>query len=535
MRLVQMLELEALMGARVVAGRQGTDREIRWANVVDIPDPLPWVSPGQLLLTTGISWPRGRQEQHQLVHELAVRDLAGVVLAVPKYLAHFPAAAVAAADSFSLPLFEVPWDVPFATITQSVNTTIMAQQYRVIEQAAIIHKELTRAALTAGSVQDLVDTLGRLIDRDITLEDPDGRLLAHWGGSVAVDPVRRATLETGTTPSAVVRYLEKGGHLARIRASQGPLRIPSEPSLSLAGRVVCPIWLRGELVGTVWIVEGDEELSELHMHAAEHAAVVAALHIATQRQLATVELRLGATFLDALLEGRFEGSPNNLERARLVGFSPEAVHRVGIVALQVPLPLSREAVVKRDRMAEQIRDRLQRLGGIPVTSTRLNHVVFMLGERVDPSGVCHLRPGEPIVMVLGRAHRGVDGVRRSYQEVAAIIGQIEPGGVRRYEDMLVWRVLHGDADARDAFLDQLFGPLRRARGGDALVKSLVTMAEHGFQRRQAAAALHVHSNTLRYRLDRASDLLHLDLTDPEVRFQMQLAARLVSLPHNLPG
>lgn len=535
MRLSQALDLAVLGDAEVVAGRAGMEREVRWAHVVDIPDPMPWVSAGQLLLTTGFAWPAAPDDQRRLVRDLVGRGLAGVALAVPKYLAHFPEAAKEEADSARLPLLELPWEVPFATVTQAINGTILAEQYQVIEQSIRIHRELTQAAVTAGSLQDLLDTLGRLIGREATLEDAEGRVLAFWPGSQASDPVRQATLEQSRSPAQVLSQLERKGHLERIRTSSVPVRIPADPEIHLLGRVVCPIWLRGELVGTVWIVEGDQELSDLHLRAAEHAAVIAALHIANQRQLASVEVRLGSTFLDALLEGQFDATAHNLERARLVGFIPEASYRVGILVFQSELPLTREGVIRRDRAAEHLRHRLSRVAGIPITSARLNQVAFLLGEQDAPETVWVPGSSDPAAaLVLGRAHPGADGVRRSYLEALSIVNHSVAGEVRRYDDMLLLRVLSGDEAARQAFLDQLLGPAQRAKGGATLVSSLLTLAEFGFHRRHAAAALHVHPNTLRYRLERAGDLLHLDLADPEVRFRLQLAVNLMSVAHNRP-
>lgn len=534
MRVSQALDLAVLGDAEVVAGRGGVDREVRWAHVVDIPDPLPWVSAGQLLLTTGFAWPGAAEDQRRLVRDLVGRGLAGVALAVPKYLAHFPEAAKEEADSARLPLLELPWEVPFATVTQAINGTILAEQYQVIEQSIRIHRELTQAAVTAGSLQDLLDTLGRLIGRETTLADAEGRVLAYWPGPRTSYPLSGATLEPGRSPALVLAQVERAGQLAQIRSSALPVRIPAGPEIHRSGQVVCPIWLREELVGAVWIVEGDQELSDLHQRAAEHAAVVAALYIANHRQLASLEVRLGSTFLDALLEGKFDATAHNLERARLVGFLPEASYRVGILVFQAELPLSREGVLRRDRAAEHLRHRLTRVAGIPITSARLNQVAFLLAEKDASEAVWEPGSSDPAAaLVLGRAHPGADGVRRSYLEALSIVNQAAAGEVRRYEEMLVLRVLSGDEAARQAFLDQLLGPVQRARGGATLLLSLLTLAEHGFHRRRAAAALHVHPNTLRYRLERAQDLLQLDLGDPEVRFRLQLAVNLMSVAHNV--
>jgi purine catabolism regulator len=532
----QALDLKELAQADLVAGRAGVNREVRWAHVVDIPDPLPWVRPGQLLLTTGFAWPELEDDQRQLVRDLVGRGLAGVALAVPKYLDHFPDAAKAEADSARLPLLELPWAVPFVTVTQAVNGSIIAEQYQVIEQSTRIHRELTRAAATGGSLQDLVDTLGRLIERDLTLKDAEWRLLAFRNSGEAVGPVRPDTLGQGGSAGEVMAQLDRLGYLRRIQTSPVPVRIPADPKIHLAGQVVCPIWLRDELVGTVWIVEGNHALSDLHLSAAEHAAMVAALHIANQRQLASLEVRLGSTFLDALLEGKFDATAHSLERARLVGFVPDASYRVGILVFQAALLLTREGVLRRDGAAEHLRHRLSRAGGVPLTSARLNQVAFLLDDGADPASVWESNPSEPAAaLVLGRAHPGADGVRRSYLEALSIVNHVPVGSLRRYEEMLVLRVLNGDEPAREAFLEQLLGAAQRARGGPTLVTSLLTLAEFGFHRRRAAAALHIHPNTLRYRLERAADLLHLDLAEPDTRFRLQLAANLVSAAHNRPS
>ena len=109
--------------------------------------------------------------------------------------------------------------------------------------------------------------------------------------------------------------------------------------------------------------------------------------------------------------------------------------------------------------------------------------------------------------------------------------RIDDTDIYRSEDLLIPRVLDGDREAQADFLETLLGSLQEARGGQVLVDSLLCFAEHGFHRAQAAVALHVHPNTLRYRLERAADVAGLDLKDPDTRFRLQLAAQLLSLPN----
>ncbi len=99
----------------------------------------------------------------------------------------------------------------------------------------------------------------------------------------------------------------------------------------------------------------------------------------------------------------------------------------------------------------------------------------------------------------------------------------------RYEDVLVPRVIMGDRGARETFLSDLFAPLRTRKGGQQLAQALLTLARGGFRFRDTAAALGIHPNTLRYRLERATQVLGMDLDDADVRFRLQLACRLFDL------
>ena len=535
MKLTEILALESLEEARVVAGRRGLESDVRWAHVVEIPDPLPWVREGQLLLTTGYGWPRAAAEQRSLVRALVEKGLAGIALAVPKYFEWFPEVVVKEANRLGLPLVELPWEMPFARITEEVNGAVIAEQYRVIEQATAIHHALTRAAQEAESLQDIAETLGRLIVRAVTFEDPEGNVLGAWQPDDDLDPVRRATIEQGRAPADVMQHLTRLGYWQAVRDSAGPLRLPAMPDLGLRGRIACPVRLKDELVGVVWIIEGEQQLNQLDLRAAEHAAVVAALHVAHQGRLAAAEARLGASFLDTLLEGRFEATGRALERARLLGFSPEATHRAAVAVLDEPLPLGRDAIQKRERLAERLRWHLTSHGAMAVTSSQLRHVTFLLPAELDPARIWAQVKGPGLSMAVGRAHPGPEGTPRSYREALSVVSYVAPGELRRYEDLLIPRVLDGDREAQSDFLENLLGPLKEARGGGVLVDSVLCFARHGFRRNEAAAALHVHPNTLRYRLERVADLAALDLRDADTRFRLQLAAQLLSLPNKSPS
>jgi len=526
-KLAEILSLAVLDRAQIVAGTAGLEREVRWVHVIDMPDVLSWVQPGQFLLTTAYGWPREAEAQRALIRGLAERNLACVGLAVPKFFEHFPEAACEEAERVALPLLEIPWDVPFARITEAVHGLILAEQSRVIEQSEAIHRTLTQAAVEAESLQDLATTLGMLINRAITIEDMEGGVLADHALELEEDEARRTTRLQEKTPPKLQAYLEQSGYLRTVRAAHKPVHIPALPEFGFAERLVCPIRLKGELIGLVWIIEGARPLSELDVRAAEHAAIIAALHIAHKRELAAFEARLGFTFLDSLLEGRFEATPQALERAHLLGFDPNVPYRVGLLILDEPLPLSREGFLQRERFAEQLTQRLKFLSISPLLSVSLNRIYFLLPEHCSGERIWKSIARDGVSLAFGKPHAGIEGIQTSYREVLSLLGYLPANSFHYYETLLLPRVLLGDQEAQHAFLEQLLGCLKQQRNGEVLVETLLVWAQVGFHPVSAAQQLHVHAKTLQYRLARAAQLSGLDFADPEIRFQLQLASHLL--------
>jgi DNA-binding PucR family transcriptional regulator len=88
-------------------------------------------------------------------------------------------------------------------------------------------------------------------------------------------------------------------------------------------------------------------------------------------------------------------------------------------------------------------------------------------------------------------------------------------------------------EARDEGVLPVPGWLERllahdARRGGGLAMTLRAYLDHGNVRR-AAAVLHLHATTVRYRLQRIAEITGLDLHDPDQRIGMALALRIAGV------
>lgn len=528
----ELLRLEILSAVRPVAGREGLDRAVRWVHIW--PETLPWLHGGELLLTTGYSWPGDARQQRRIVRDLDRAGLAAILFATGPYFSRIPRAILQAADEVRLPVLEAPAEIAFAEVTEVVNREIIRAQYEVLERSEQIHRQLTAVALEAADLSDICRALSQLIGRPVAILNPGLRCLASAPAEVGPQLEERWREAEGADRSGHRAFLDT------LAQSRGPLRLRGNRRAWRDG-IVCPIRVGGELAGSLWILPGAEAFTDLDLRAAEHGAVVAALHILRQRTVASVEARVQNSFVQALLRGEVEVQTGLEERARLLGFDPRGRYAVGLLALLGPG--GRRRVLNgpgefhlRERLDQALRQSLHELKLPALLGYVMNQVVFLLPAPADRLSVRALatsvwervrahEPSIPCALALGSAVMGTAGIAASYREADSALAVSEGEGVFWYEDFLVVRLLRSVTDPwvlRD-LLDQTLGRLERVRQGAALRETVRALAAHAFNQRAAARALGVHWNTMRHRVARVETLLGRPLSDARVRVALELA------------
>lgn len=516
MNIHEALAATILRDAEVVAGRQGLARPISWVHMVDHPDMQNWIKPGHLLLSTGYNWPKNDVDAEALVRALHAGGLAGVVLAVPRFIEHFSPAALAAADELGLPLLELAWDIPFSAVTEELNTLLIRSKSQEIARIEEIHIALTNAAVTAHSLNDLAEALDGILTRDITFIDQEGMLL----GSSRESPNAREDERN------YVVALHQTGGLRRILDSVSAVVI--EPVDGKPRRLGCPVRIGGGLVAIIWLTEDETPLCELDSRAIEHAALIAALHISHQRALHSQEERLGYAFVGSLLEGRFDDTPSARNRATINGWNPDGHYRICLILLDEPLPLSRDGMLRLERLVQRLRQYLDQINEPALLFVSLNQITFLLSDKHGLEPLWKELGSKGAAMGVSRLHRGAAGMALGGADVQSLVDLLKPGRIHQFDEVMFPQALLGDANARAMLIEKRLGPLRGEKA-EALLDTLEVLCQEGFQLAGTSRRLGVHISTLRYRLERIESALGVSLENQALRFELQVAVALMRL------
>ncbi|ETK30836.1 PucR family transcriptional regulator, partial [Microbispora sp. ATCC PTA-5024] len=106
-------------------------------------------------------------------------------------------------------------------------------------------------------------------------------------------------------------------------------------------------------------------------------------------------------------------------------------------------------------------------------------------------------------------------------------GVLPQEGLLHCADHMATLVVFKDEDLVAALAEVRLAPLAHLRPAqqDRLAETLLAWLQHGRGVAEVAAGLHVHPQTVRYRLRQLEELYGGQLADPDVRFELEIVLR----------
>ncbi|AHH96581.1 PucR family transcriptional regulator [Kutzneria albida] len=496
----------------VLAAPRGLDAEILDVVITD-PEDVPDTRPGDLALLIGA---RGRAAA-PAVREAARRG----------------ATAVAVKEAEPLREVAVTAGITLLAVRPEVRWEHLESLARNVVATARGSADL-EAGESLGDLFSLAQTIAALTGGSISIEDMASRVLAYSRAGDEVDELRRLSILGREGPEPYLALLREWGVYERLRSGEEVVHIDERPELGIRRRIAVGVHAGSRQLGTVWVQEGSQPLTEHADRALLGAARLAALHLVRRRDSASAGLRLRENLLAGMLDGRIAASAV----AGQIGADPAKPAAVVVFALRAADRSRSELELHREEMIGIISVHAAAYRRSALATALGGRVYVLLPELTDPASVLALTRealaatrrhlGVPAQAAVGSVVAGLDEVAASRQEadrvLAAIADQPEVD-VAALADVRT-RVLIGETLALLAEHPRIRDPQLAALVGTELGRSLLAYLEAFGDVRAAAHRLHVHPNTLRYRVRRACELGDLELDDPDQRLFAQLQLRL---------
>lgn len=515
-RLVADLDGSSL---EIVTAPRGLDHPVRAVLIWDATDPE-GIAPGTVVLGVGVG-----AESPALVSLIETAGRAGASAVVIKS----PASTEwvrAVAERVGVAVLGVPRDLGWDQVHLAVRTASAAGRVVARDTGEGPADDLFELANAAAA------TLGGAVE----IDDPGLKLLGFSNLQGEVDELRRQSILRRVPPPEFLDWLRTTGALQRMRAAWEPIRL--EPP-GARPRMVVPIRAGADVLGFIWLSQGDDELGPTQAIYLADIARIASVQILRRRAVEDVDRRLRRESLRGALEGAGD-SAMLAERLgvpahtpfRLVGMQP----RDGWAGDQV-LPLLVEGLIGL-RVAV-----LAQHSGVVTMGEGIYSVIP--AEVVDEDTTCGLleeiarqarrQLGIELVGGVGSVVE-LDGLVQGRREVDRVVRLIQASPkltVATCDDVRPHAVLAELRELATANPQLLRGrievlrELDRTRNTD-YIATVRAFFDAACDLTVAAKLLYVHRNTLRYRIQRIAELSGLDLSDPVERLVAELQLHLSS-------
>ncbi|MEU6410552.1 helix-turn-helix domain-containing protein [Microbispora sp. NPDC046933] len=385
----------------------------------------------------------------------------------------------------------------------------------------------------------LANAVCALLDAPVTIEDRSSRVLAYSERQEEADPGRVATVLGRQVPERYRRMLEEGGVFRRLYQSREPIYI--ELHDEGINRAAVAVRSGDEILGSIWAAVR-EPLTEQRRRALADAAKIVALQLLRQRAGADTSRRLRADLLATVLAGGRDAA----EAAGRLGVASE---RLCVLAAQLTEETYDDAArLEGDR--QRFCDALSlHVGAIhpKAAAALVGSVAYAVlplqaggqeetrAVRVAESFLTRVGPRHAANIGVGRLAADLTEVARSRADADRALRVLRARGasgqVTGYTSVHFEALLLQLSDLVRAEKQAPTGPYERllaydAEHGSELVATLRAYLDAFGDVNAAAARVHVHANTFRYRLKRLTEIGGLDLADPDARLGVMLQMRI---------
>lgn len=499
-----VLRLALPLGTTISAGSAGLGRQVTW--VATLRSTLPAFAElrgGELavLAVDAIRTLDTRLSLAVLVRRLgqAPIPVAGVVA-----LGTITNDDVTAAEEARLPLLQLPEGTDLREVEREITRLVSDYEAQFERRGAQLYDLLTQRSLAGAGLPGLLDLMAERTGQSVACYAPNGELRAQRGRGSA-------------------------------RVALQALRPTAAGDASMLNQ---QIWV--ELIGprdfpTGYLAVAGTALDAWDREASQRGAAALALELAKEQAVQAAEDRLRGDFVSNILSGPPGDLAAALQRGQELGYTLTVPHMAVLVKIDDAGPSALA------RLSGTIQNELTRRGIPAPLSRRESSVLCMLPtaanarprELVEQLRERLLIDYPQVLLASGNPVATLAEWRRSLEEAeqAMVLGRqlFGPGRVLAFSDLGVYRLLvrlretpelwtfYRETLSRLADYDQ--------RQGADLIKTLDAYFNHLGNLRATSGALHVHRNTLLYRLERIKDISGMDLDNAEEHFALWLALR----------
>ncbi|WP_202080420.1 PucR family transcriptional regulator [Caldalkalibacillus salinus] len=550
-----ILDLELLSSQHVVCS--GADAvshiPVEGVSVIEIPVE-DFIRPHELVLSTAIGCGHSPALFFKFVKDVIQSQASALIIAIGRHITQVPEQVKSYAQSQHFPIIEIPWRVRFSDITQAVINQLHQWHRDVLDQSEQAQKQFLQLFIQGAELSTFCRHIQQTIGYPI--------LILDRGGYIQGSSPRTSTFKRRWDPEWWLGEVERL-KLDDTVPSQTPVTLSAMPVYDQQSHIlVWTVQVAGDVKGYMLLILGENQgvpfpqTATMLSRIMEHATSVAALYFQRSHAILETELRMRGDFVWRLAQGDISAGELGLSRHQTFQYRLDLPYACFVVHPHMNAHTSKkeyeETVSSIKTWLKCMAQDMYREIMIAYEETLFVIYLEIKNLEVHDQRLCldtldryisHVEEalrkekrtqGLKLSWGIGVMNRGINAFKESYDEayLAFQIGHRErqPGHRSTFQNTRHYRLfatLSENAEVQ-ALLTETIEPIMaydRQRGMH-LAHTLMTYIQHKSNVSQTARALHLHRQSLGYRLKRIETLTGLSLEDPDSLMMLYLGLKL---------
>lgn len=549
----ELLCLEVMKEAKVLAGEGGLDRKIYKVNVMEVPDIINWVGSGEFLITTAYSIKDDITKLDRLIKQLDKKHIAGVGIKTKRYIEEVPKYILDTADKLNFPLIEIPHEVSHSEIMMPVLTEIIDKQINLLYKIDNINNTLINVMLKGGSLKQIAAAIYESIDDAFAIkENIFGSSIIFCDDSIQKQIKQILAKESYNKESLYFDYNNyKNGIYNKITDKIDGRNVK---------RVKIPIYTKDTNYGFMYIWEDKKPLTNVELTVIKASIPIIALDLVKRLSIFEIESKYKIEFFEDLFSSDENRHNKSLERASYFDFNPTLNYAVIVIELKDVDESSKYTSYTKNYLQQlnvkllSIVDRLSRhIDDNIIYGNKSDRLIILYGLE---SGENDFKNRDKIMKFcgdiysyikkehidnniyigVGRCYDETKNLWKSYREANRAVenskDEIKYKPIH-YDDLGIYRILSYD-DLRPELLEfykESLEPLVEydKQKGTNLVETLRNYFECGGNSRKVSEKMYTHYNTIIYRMNRIKDITGIKFDDYDDRLNFEISLKIYDM------
>lgn len=551
----ELLELETMKEAKVLAGMKGLDRKITKLNVMEVPDIVDWVEDGEFLLTTAYPIRNNLMLLEDLVIALNQKGLAGLGIKTKRYINEIPGEILKKANKLGFPLIEIPFDTSYSNIIGEALTEIVDNQTNILRRIDSIHNKLINVLLNGGSLKEIAGAFYESIDRNsMAIKE-----YIFETNVILCEPEKKKNIESIIEEESLKREKLKDKFNEQMLHTKNYDMFGNER----IERITIPIFTKDREYGCIYIWEDKKILTPVELKVIEASTPMIALDLYKKISIFEIESKHKVEFFEDLFSSEESRHKKALERASYFDFDTKLGYSVIVISVNDD-EIFEHYNIDTNSYLQQLNVRLLSIikrisknrNERIICGNKSNSIILLFGTdpeakttkiKQEINSFCNelLRYCEyeyindKISIGIGRNYKNSNDLWKGYREASRAVEcqrRSQNNRITHYDDLGIYRILSYEElqPELNQFYKEILEPLVKydKEKGTELIETLNKYFECAGNLKKISEEMYTHYNTVIYRIQRIKEITGIDFENYDDRLNFQISLKILEMHEN---